>query len=182
MGAPSLSSPSQTIGCIGVLFATGILFSKILILYIYIYKYIILDFLFIVSQGGGIGFKNNCDSVIVMRSAGCVRRVIVMGDFVKKVVQGVQVEYIIWRRQADKEVSHRSSGCRFQRADAGSKQADGSPGVPSLFLRSPFALTSLFRPSVFGCSGKEVRLDGDFIARWQLCDQSTYMFHFKKNG
>ncbi|MDD6099127.1 MAG: hypothetical protein PUD08_00325 [bacterium] len=61
-----------------------------------------------------------------------MRRVIVMGDFVKKVVQGVHVEYIIWRRQADKEVSHRSSGCRFQRADAGSKQADGSPGVPSL--------------------------------------------------
>ena len=165
MGDPSLSSPSQTIGCIGVLFATGILFSKILILYIYIYKYIILDFIFIVSPGGGIGFKNNCDSVIVMRSAGCVKRVIVMGDFVKKVVQGVQVEYIIWRRQADKEVSHRSSGCRFQRADAGSKQADGSPGVPSLSLRSPFALTSLFRPFVFGCSGKEVRLDGDFSAR-----------------
>ena len=156
MGGPSLSSPSQTIGCIGVLFATDILFSKILILYIYIYKYIILDFIFIVSPGGGIGFKNNCDSVIVMRSAGCVRRVIVMGDFVKKVVQGVQVEYIIWRRQADKEVSHRSSGCRFQRADAGSKQADGSPGVPSLSLRFSFALTSLFRPFVFGCSTEGV--------------------------
>ena len=66
----------------------------------------------------------------------------VMGDFVKKDVQGVQVEYIIGRRQADKEVSHRSSGCRFQRADAGSKQADGSPGVPSLSLRSDFAFSA----------------------------------------
>ena len=139
---PSLSSPSQNDRVHRALFATCILFSKILILYIYIYKYIILDFIFIVSPGGEIGFKNNCDSVIVMRSAGCVRRVIVMGDFVKKVVQGVQVEYIIWRRQADKEVSHRSSGCRFQRADAGSKQADGSPGVPSLSLRSDFAFSA----------------------------------------
>lgn len=140
------------------------------------YKYIILDFILIVSQGGGIGFKNNCDSVIVMRSAGGVRRVIVMGDFVKKVVQGVQVEYIIWRRQADKEVSHRSSGCRFQRADAGSKQADGSPGVPSLFLRSPFALTSLFRPFVSATQRREFRRTDSGSCRIDFARQAANDF------
>ena len=139
MGEPSLSSPSQNDRVHRGSFATGILFSKILILYIYIYKYIILDFIFIVSQGGGIGFKNNCDSVIVMRSAGCVRRVIVMGDFVKKSCRAYKSSTSFG---GDRRI-RRYHTARPDVVFSGLMQDRNRPMVHQEFLRSSFALPSL---------------------------------------